>query len=460
MRTLASLSLVAVLGGCVPTSTATSSDQAAETEAPTDAGPGSTCGGPDGCKDPEKEAGSYVSIGVMPAPYPISWQSPFSLFVTTLGTSAAAAGLDRSHSIGHVLLKVRCGSDEPYYISQTGANGKAAFQFLDIYTQGPSYLFVTQNDGKLYADADAKKDWDGAVEKQEALGDKGTYDVDPEPRDLGDAPWQLWGMSAVKKAVRDLAPVSRHRFVRATIRLTDAQCKAIGTWRDEYVKTGGATRYAVHRAPWVMDTAAKYDGGGCASVGFAGAFYAAGLDFKQAATRVTERLAIGTSRLPNSIIKNARKPNGWFNVQNSGRYVPGSIPCAKEGDECYSASISWDDPHWQNWSGGLRPGIWGRDPKDDEGSFSKAWETNKAVKSRIVPLIIFEPERFYKEILGRWTDDKYAAFTYSSWCKIPGKVPTIVYDARQLTGRNEVAAGRPKGIVNGFLNTDTMLPAP
>jgi hypothetical protein len=48
------------------------------------------------CTDPETEAGSYVSIGVMPSPYPISWASPYDMFVTTIGTSAASAGL-----IGH-----------------------------------------------------------------------------------------------------------------------------------------------------------------------------------------------------------------------------------------------------------------------------------------------------------------------------------------------------------------------
>jgi hypothetical protein len=82
------------------------------------------------------------------------------------------------------------------------------------------------------------------------------------------------------------------------------------------------------------------------------------------------------------------------------------------------------------------------------------------VKARSVPIIIFEPERFYQEILGRWTNQNHDAFRYTGWCKIDGKVPTIVLDARNLTGAAEAAAGRPRGLANGFLDTDVMLPWP
>ena len=48
-----------------------------------------------------------------------------------------------------------------------------------------------------------------------------------------------------------------------------------------------------------MDTRARYDGGGCASVGFAGAFYAAGLDY-QVSPDLLVGFAIGgsTSAVP------------------------------------------------------------------------------------------------------------------------------------------------------------------
>ena len=413
------------------------------------------------CVDPETQAGSYVSIGVMPAPYPISWVSPYDLFVTTLGTTAAAAGLDRSHSIGHVLLKVRCSTDDPTYISQTGANGKSSRQFMAVYNAGPSYLFETQDDGKLYGDPEAKKDWDDSIAAQDKLAN-GTYQTDPDTSGLGNQAEVLLlralrGMPTVLRSMQDLPPATRHRFLRASIRITDDQCRAILAWKKDYVDTGGSSRYSVHRAPWVMDTKAKYDGGGCASVGFAGAFYAAGLDYKKAATRLTERPQIGTSRLTKITLRDNRKPNGWFNVQNVSRYVPDTIPCAENtfDKDCYGADISWSDDHWKNWNGGQR---FHGGPKDLEYTFSKAWGTNKDVKARTVPIIIFEPERFYKEILGRWTNANYDAFRYTGWCKLDGKVPTIVLDARALTGADEAARGRPRGLVNGWINQDVKLP--
>lgn len=415
------------------------------------------------CTDPEAEAGSYVSIGVMPAPYPISWASPYDLFVTTLGTTAAAAGLDRSHSIGHVLLKIRCGTDEPTYISQTGANGKASRQFMAVYNAGPSYLFETQDDGKLYTDPEAKKDWEDSIDAQNKL-DNGTYQTDPDTSGLGTAAEvillrALRGMPTVLRSMQDLPPATRHRFLRATIRITEPQCRAILAWKKDYVDTGGATRYSVHRAPWVMDTKAKYDGGGCGSVSYAGAFYAAGLDYKKAAKRLTERLQIGTSRLTRTTVRDNRKPNGWYHVQNVSRYVPGTIPCAENtlDANCYGADISWSDDHWKSWNGGQR---WHGGPKDSELTFSKSWGTNKDVKARSVPLIIFEPERFYQEILRRWNNANHDAFHHAGWCKLDGKVPTIVLDASKLTGADEAARGRPRGLANGFLNTDVMLPWP
>jgi hypothetical protein len=415
------------------------------------------------CIDPETQAGSYVSIGVMPAPYPISWANPYDMFVTTLGTTAASAGLDRSHSIGHVLLKLRCGSDEPTYISQTGANGNRALQFLGVYQSGPNYLFVTQTDGKLYTDAEAKKDWDDSIAAQEAL-ENGTYQTRPNIRGLGNLA-ELAGlialpsMSGVLRSMAALPGATRHRFLRATMRITDAQCRAILAWKADYVATGGSSRYSVHRAPWVMDGRARYDGGGCASVGYAGAFYAAGLDYQRAATRLTERLQIGTSRLTAPLVRDNRRPNGWYNVQNVSRYVPGNVPCAENtfNATCYGKDIPWTDDHWKAWNGGTR---FHGGAKDSEFTFSKSWGNNANVKARSVPLIVFEPERFYKEILGRWSNANYDAFRYTGWCKIDGKVPTIVLDARNLTGAAEAAAGRPRGLANGFLNTDVMLPWP
>ena len=413
------------------------------------------------CTDPETEAGSYVSIGVMPSPYPISWANPYEMLVTTIGTSAASAGLDRSHSIGHVLLKVRCGTDNPTYISQTGANGKSSRQFLSVYEKGPSYLFVTHEDGKLYKDPDAKKDWEDSIAAQEALAG-GTYDTDPDEHGLGNwlerlAIRSLRGMPAVLQSMTDLPPQTRHRFLRATIRISDDQCRAILAWKKDYVDTGGSSRYSVHRAPWVIGGDGKYDGGGCGSVGFAGAFYAAGLDYKRAAIRLTERPQIGTSRLTENTTRDNRKPNGWFNLQNGSRYVPGTIPCAQNtvGPKCYGADLPWDDGHWKAWNGGKR---WTGAEKDSELTFSKSWVDHKDVKARRVPIIVFEPERFYREILGRWNNANHDAFSYTGWCKLDLKVPTIVLDARNLTGADEAAKGRPKGLDKGFLNKDVKLP--
>jgi hypothetical protein len=213
----------------------------------------------------------------------------------------------------------------------------------------------------------------------------------------------------------------------------------------------------VHRSPWVTDAAGTYDGGGCASVSFAGAFYAAGLDYKSAAIRLTERPQIGTSRLTANTTRDIRKPNGWYNLQNGSRYVPGTIPCAQNtiGPNCYGADIAWDDEHWKTWFGGKR---WHGGEKDSELTFSKSWGDNKDVKARRVPIIVFEPERFYQEILGRWNNADYDAFSHTGWCKLDLKVPTIVLDASKLTGAGVAAKGRPKGLLDGFLNKDTKLP--
>jgi hypothetical protein len=324
-------------------------------------------------------------------------------------------------------------------------------------------MFVTQDDGKLYTDAEDKKDWEDSIAAQNKL-ENGSYQTDPDVSGLGSAAEILLlrllrGMPTVLRSMQDLPPATRHRFLRATIRITDDQCRAILAWRKDYVDTGGSSRYSVHRAPWVMDSKAKYDGGGCASVSFAGAFYAAGLDYKKAATRLTERLQIGTSRITKRITRDNRKPNGWYNVQSVVRYVPDTIPCAENtlDNNCYGADIPWFDDHWKNWSGGKR---WHGGPKDSSLTFSKAWGTNKDQAATTVPLIIFEPERFYKEILGRWNNANHDAFRYTGWCKLDGKVPVIVLDARNLTGADEAAKGRPRGLANGFLNTEVKLPWP
>jgi hypothetical protein len=78
------------------------------------------------CKDPEDDTKSYyVSIGVMPSPYPIDWTSPNTMYGTTLLTSALGVPYafkgDPLHSVGHAMLKVQCGDGVEHYISQTGA---------------------------------------------------------------------------------------------------------------------------------------------------------------------------------------------------------------------------------------------------------------------------------------------------------------------------------------------------
>jgi hypothetical protein len=435
------------------------------------------------CLDPESQPGSYVSIGVMPAPYPISWANPYRQFVTTLGTVAAANALDtgkaekapdRSHSIGHVLLKVRCGDAAPQYISQTGANGKATTQFMDAYKQGPVYMFETHDDGKLYARKDAEADWNAAVKaQQDPTLVNGTYRTDPDERFLaterpgGPKEWAkleairaLTGMRAVLRSMADLPPATRHRFVRATIRISDDQCEAILKWRDAYDRTKGSSRYAVTRAPWVMDAAGDYDGGGCGSVSFAGAFYAAGLDYQRAARTLTERIAIGTSRLATAIVRPRKGPQKWYLVQSRGFYVPGNVPCATDtlGPRCYARDISWDDDHWQAWSGGLR---WNNAPKDTLLKLGRSWPPMSVdVEARVVPLAVFEPERFYREIQGAW-NGAGTAFDYAGWCKVGDtKVPTIVLDARNLSGAREAAKGRPTGLTNGWDNAAVNLEAP
>ncbi|HSS01377.1 MAG TPA: hypothetical protein VLM79_30165, partial [Kofleriaceae bacterium] len=115
------------------------------------------------CKDPEDDTASYyVSIGVMPAPYPIDWTSPNTMYGTTLLTSAFGASnailRDPLHSIGHAMLKVQCGENVQHYISQTGAVGDSLAQFKDLQIDRVNMLFKTWEDGFL--DPNGKKDWE------------------------------------------------------------------------------------------------------------------------------------------------------------------------------------------------------------------------------------------------------------------------------------------------------------
>jgi hypothetical protein len=211
----------------------------------------------------------------------------------------------------------------------------------------------------------------------------------------------------------------------------------------------------VHRAPWVIDTNGEYDGGGCGSVSFAGAFYAAGLDYKRVAPRVIERLDIGTSRITANLVRDPRAHDGWYNTQNPVRYAPGNIPFARAAQEFHT---NWKSDHWKHWNGGLTGPPWARVPKDTPSAFSNKWEDGKPVEYGIIPFLLFEPEKFYTEILNRWKNDNYDAFSYSGWCKIKGKVPVIVLDARMLTGTGEAAGGRPAGLKGGFTNAELRLP--
>ena len=410
--------------------------------------------GCDKCKDPEDTADqSYVSIGVMPAPYPIDWGSPNKVFGTTIATSAVAKFLTKPvHDIGHVLLKVRCGSTPEFYISQTGAledpkdPNKQLRQLQKIRV---NMLFETfEEDGKL--DLNAAKDWDDSAAAQTKL-DGGTYDSNPAGLvgliiknlpDLVDNDEK----DQLEAFIKDLKKVPRHRFVKATIWINENQCEAIRTWKDAYVANQASKRYAMHRAPWVMDDAKNYDGGACGSVSFAGAFYATGLDYKKVAPRVTERLSIGTARLAQSIARDNRKLEGWYSLQDDKRYVPGAVPCAKQGEECKAKGKKWFDALYDQWTGA----------EDDKATFSKAWGTGKNVESTTVPLVGFEPEKFYQEIRKRLTQPNHDAFAYAGWCKMDSKVPTIVLDARTDAGGKD-RTGRTEGLKGGFDNAEVKL---
>jgi len=396
----------------------------------------------------------------MPAPYPISWASPYDLFVTTLGTTAAAAGLDRSHSIGHVLLKVRCGTTEPFYLSQTGANDAAGAQFLELDGKRANLMFKTYGDGKLYTDAEARTDWDDSVKRQVELGAAGRYESDPaklRDKDLQDAkPLQRLikvDIDTLIGKLKALGKVNRHHFARATIRINDAQCKAIRDWRDAYVASGGQKRYALHRAPWVMDANGKYDGGACGSVSFAGAFFATGLDYKKAAARVIEHPQLGTGRLTASIARDGRKLDGWYLLHKQAYNVPGSVACAAAAGKCTAAAAPWLGPLYDKWNG----------PEDAAGLFGIRWlplggiggGPAMLVNTTTVPVVAFEPEKFYQEILARWNQANHDAFAHPGWCKIDGVVPTIVLDGRAGPDGKD-RAGRA-GLKGGFDNPEVNL---
>jgi hypothetical protein len=411
------------------------------------------------CKDPETtDDESYVSIGVMPSPYPIDWSTPNKMYGTTIATSAVAAIFQRFapkkpvHSIGHALLKVRCGSNKEVYISQTGALEDPKDpnkQLKQLQTERMNMLFATYSDGYLYNDGDAKKDWQGSIDVQNEL-ENGTYESDVSgvaAKIVKELPADVSAdeKTALETFLKNLPRETRHRFVRATIRITREQCDAILAWRDAYDKNGEApARYGLHRAPWVMDDKGNYDGGACGTVSFAGAFYATGLDYKAAATRLGRRLEIGTARLVQPLVRDNRKVDGWYALQDDKRYAPGSIPCAKNGKECKANGKPWFDKLYDAWSG----------PDDEDDTFSNAWETGNAVKSKTVPLVAIEPEMFYQEILKLVNNLDYKAFAHGPWCKvdpkIARKVPVFVLDGTKGVPRKE-------GIKGGFSKKEVKL---
>jgi hypothetical protein len=413
------------------------------------------------CVDPEAtDDQSYVSIGVMPPRYPIDWGSPNRMYITTIAASVGFVGrsIENPHGVGHVLLKVRCGSDAPFYLSQTGANGSAALQFARLDTSRVNMLFRTYKDGKLYDDDEAEDDWIRSINRQRALGDPpGTYQSDPRrvrDESLRKAePFATVDIDDLVDEIMALPPVPRHHFVRATIRINDPQCRAIRTWRDAYVASGGPARYALHRAPWVADAAGRYDGGACGSVSFAGAFYATGLDYKAAARRVIERVDVGTGRLTSSIVRDGRRLDGWYLLQGKDYYAPGSVACARNGDACLASNRPWLDPLYEKWSG----------PVDVAGLHGLAWPVfgaiggglGRIVDTRTVPLVGFEPEKFYQEILARWNQPDHDAFGHTGWCKLGGRVPAIVLDGRNASD-GQPRAGRA-GLRGGFDNAEVNL---
>jgi len=405
------------------------------------------------CVDPEAtEDQSYVSIGVMPPRYPIDWGSPNRMYITTIAASLGFVGrsIENPHGVGHVLLKVRCGSDAPFYLSQTGANAPAADQFLKVTRLRVNMLFETYDDGKLYDDDEAEDDWIRSINRQRALGAPGTYQSDPK---RVREPAVTLGLRALFREIKALPPVPRHQFVRATIRINDAQCRAIRTWRDAYVASDGPRRYALHRAPWVADADGRHDGGACGSVSFAGAFYATGLDYKAAARRVIERVDVGTGRLTSSIARDGRQLDGWYLLQRKDYYAPGSVACARDGDRCAASTKGWLDPLYNKWSG----------PEDVAGLHGLAWPVfgaiggglGRIVNTRTVPLVGFEPEKFYQEILASWNQPDHDAFGHTGWCKLGGRVPAIVLDGRNASN-GQPRAGRA-GLRGGFDNSEVDL---
>jgi hypothetical protein len=413
------------------------------------------------CKDPEDDTkGYYVSIGVMPSPYPISWKSPNTMYATTLLTSAVGA-MNRLvgnplHGVGHVLLKVQCGDVKPEYISQTGAieSPRDPFaQLRELQTDRVNMLFRTWDDGFL--DPNGKRDWETNRVAQKGLNG-GTYKT--TPREAAEGVATLVGGSLdpkekdeLKKELQKLDPVSRHQFVRATILITKEQCEAIRDWRKAYADSEGPKRYGAHRAPWVLK-GGKYDGGACGSVSFAGAFYASGLDYKKAAASLTERQNIGTSRLTKPIERDPDKPEGWYLLQDDKRFVPGRVPCKEKDKQCVASSKKWFDPFYNAWTQAPTGNAVADVEADVEAEFSKSWDTGADVLSAVVPLIVFTTEKFYQEILGRLNDDKYQAFGHGPWCKLTKDgVPVIVLDG---TGAE---VGRPAGINKGFDTSNSKL---
>jgi len=363
----------------------------------------------------------YVTIGVIPSPYPISWANPFQTLVTT-----ARAGITTwDHPIGHVLLEYDCGGEGGVrYISQSGLNewDEFAVSVLDAYQAGPSTLFETWS-GELQTQAVASADWSSHERAQIPFGRR------PLPGPGLNATYDTAMRYIIPSVHRFMprAPVPRHRFVQATILLSEAQCNAITGWENAYVADGGPGRYGVHSSPWARWGPGQADGGGCASVGWTGAFYATGLDYRAAAPSSTVRLAIGSSRLVREI--------DWsevgFNMHDAGRF-------ARRVDQECTPSPEWHrigcraeredwvvggrpNPYWLLWSGApdaptITVGVWG-------GAARRM--------DRTVPLRFFDPERMYAEIMAGVGGARNNLFGHAGWLRVPGQ-PHVLLDARTL----------------------------
>jgi hypothetical protein len=189
----------------------------------------------------------------------------------------------------------------------------------------------------------------------------------------------------------------------------------------------------------------KYDGGACGSVSFAGAFYMTGLDYHKAAERVTQRRQLGTARLTTPITRDLRRMNGWYLLQRDAYYTPGPVDCAEDDDgECLASTKQWLDPLYDKWNDNVNGG------DDFAGLHNLRWPApgglggvlGLVVESTTIPLIVFEPEKFYEEILARWSNADYDAFGHPGWCKIDKtKVPTIVLDGRKGVARQGIRGG-------------------